>query len=98
MTDDRPIPPPRNPTDRILTGIYDRLGELLDKFPAPAERENGTVELREPAAPAPDGGGENPPASPTAGGKGTGVTPARRSSPRPAKTTTRKRGTAAKEK
>jgi hypothetical protein len=35
-----------------LAAIHDRLGQILDRLPAPASApEDGTVELREPSAP-----------------------------------------------
>ncbi|MFC5744823.1 hypothetical protein [Actinomadura rugatobispora] len=94
---DRQLRTPRTPTDSYLAAILDTLGEIRDRLPAlaPAERPDGSVELREPAASAPAGGGEAPPPEPSGGGEGPGATAARRPArTSPAKTgaqTTRKR-------
>ncbi|MCP9976508.1 hypothetical protein [Actinomadura madurae] len=46
------LPPPVTVTDVYLAAIHDRLGEIRDRLPAPAQQpEDGPVELREPAAP-----------------------------------------------
>lgn len=76
------LPTPRNPTDRLLVAIHDRLGELLDRFPAPPpEKEGGQVELREPSVP--------PAARESAGGTdsagGSGVKARRPTRTRPTK-------------
>lgn len=91
---DRQLPTPRTATDAYLAAIHDRLGELLDRFPAPAPagREDGSVELREPAvsgepaASAPAGGAEGPPPKTDGGGEGPGAVGVRR----PARTSTTK--------
>lgn len=47
------LPQPVTVTDHYLAAIHDRLGEIRDRLPAPANQqpEGGPVELREPAAP-----------------------------------------------
>jgi hypothetical protein len=77
--------PPVNGTEVYLAAIHDRLGQILDRLPAPPqEPEDGPVELREPALPAKD----SPRAAPKAAQaeeKLTEPTPRKR-------TTTRKTG------
>ncbi|WP_242892443.1 hypothetical protein [Actinomadura litoris] len=95
------LPPPRDRVDRYLVAIHDRLGELLDRLPpAPSQGQasaGGEVELREPAAPASVGGGEEPSSAPEESGSGPDVTkrrPARSASASAkggAKTTPRRR-------
>lgn len=71
-----PLPQPITTTDALLVAVHDRLGEILDRLPAQAPspgREDGAVELREPAT-KPTGGSES-------GGE------ASVSEPRPARTT-----------
>lgn len=64
------LPTPRTATDTYLAAIHDRLGELLDRLPdrTAGAWPDGSVELREPAAPAPVGGGEAPPSETDVGG------------------------------
>lgn len=47
------LPPPVTVADHYLAAIHDRLGEIRDRLPAPAEQpaEGEPVELREPAPP-----------------------------------------------
>jgi hypothetical protein len=63
------LPRPVGNVDIYLAAIHDRLGQLLDRLPAPPpERSDGTVELREPRPPATSPGGEK---REPAGGKGS---------------------------
>lgn len=51
---ERELPAPATPSDLYLAAIHDVLGEILHRLPtqAPAqERDDGTVELQEPATP-----------------------------------------------
>lgn len=52
MTESHELPPPVTATDMYLAAINDRLRQLLDRLPdrTEPERDDGTVELREPAA------------------------------------------------
>lgn len=45
----RQLPNPITPTDEILMGVYERLGELLDLHRASPPPPDGSVALREPA-------------------------------------------------
>lgn len=77
---DRHLPQPVQAGDEILTAIYDRLGDILDRLPErpTQEREDGTVELREPRPPATSPGGEK---REPAGGRGS-PRPAARKTPK----------------
>lgn len=78
------LPTPRNPTDRLLAAIHDRLGELLDRFPAAPEPAGNHVELREPAVVREPAGGGKVLSPPDEGADGSAVK-ARRPTRTPAK-------------
>lgn len=59
------LPTPFNGTEAYLAAIHDRLGQILDRLPAPPQApEDGPVELREPATPAKDSPRAVPQAAP----------------------------------
>jgi hypothetical protein len=78
---DRRLPQPVQVGDEILTAIYDRLGDILDRLPErpTQERVDGTVELREPRPPATSPGGEK---REPAGGRGSPRPAPRRKTPK----------------
>ncbi|OLT24409.1 hypothetical protein BJF79_13790 [Actinomadura sp. CNU-125] len=87
MSDGRSLPPPGTATELYLAAVYDRLGELLARFPQqpePPGPPTGQVELREPAA-VRSGAAVRSPA-----GEGPGVTTPGRPARSRRKTTTRK--------
>jgi len=92
------LPAPIDGVEQYLAAIHDRLGQILDRLPAPPEPadEGAPVELREPAVPAEQAAPQPAPAEltePAAGTRQPGSAAGRRPSPsarKPAKGRTAK--------